>query len=172
MAIIVILCVLCLSAGMASWASYRNRHHAIAFKRIRDTVHDCLTARKDIAPCISFLSYDPKLDVDQKFLYLLEQIAHIFGVPSTKLRPSDLLGDFFYGTVKEGSVADVRYVEFFDELYEVSLPLWIKRSALRDVRSDVFFLTTGEDAVLDSLSKMTIAEFVKRIHGCCNLQKL
>jgi len=162
--IIFLFCVLCIVAGMTFWADYRNRPHFIALARIRKTVHDYLTAREDIDPCVSFLSYDSKLDVDQNFLWLLKQIARVFGVPSTKLRPSDLLGDLFYGTIKEGCVADVRYVAFFDDLYDEAAH-WVKPAALRDVRSGVFFLTTGEDAVLDSLSKMTIAELIKRIQS-------
>ena len=152
--------------GVVCLASYKNRPHTIAMERICNTVHDYLIARDDIDPCESFLSYDPKLDVNQDFLWLLEQVARVFGVPGTKLRPSDLLGDFFYGTVKEGFVADARYVEFFDDLY-YELERWVKRSALRDARSGVFFLTTEEDTVLDLLSKMTIAELIKRLQGNC-----
>ena len=152
--------------GVVCLASYRNRPLSIALERIRNTVHDYLTARDDIDPCESFRRYDPKLDVNQEFLWLLEQVARVFEVPSTKLRPSDLLGDLFYGTVKEGCVADARYVEFYDDLDWKVFRL-VKRSAWRDAHSSVFFLSTGEDAVLDLLSKMTIAELIKRLQGNC-----
>ena len=161
-----LLFALCTIVGMVYWADYRNRPVFATLERVRDTVHDCLIAREDIDPCVSFRSYDPKLDVDQRFLWLLKQTARVFDVPSTKLRPSDLLGDLFYGTIKEGFVADARYVAFFDDLY-YEVDRWVKRSAFRDARSGAFFLTAGEDVVLDSLSKMTVAEFIKRIQGDC-----
>ena len=159
--VFITLFVLFVSISMTTYAEYKNRPHALAMERIEKIVQECLSKRIAVEPSVTFFAYDPTISVTPNVQCFIEQIAHVFDVAPEMLRPSDILGDLFYGTIKEGWNADVRYVVFFDELYEVILS-WVNPFSARDSNSDISFLKTEDDALL-GLSKMTIADLVKLV---------
>lgn len=165
--ILFIVIVLVAGYGLTIFAEHRNRPHSEALKNIRDRVINYLSSREDCASFDGFMIDVPAGISTDELFDILTQIAEVFGVSANKFRPDDSLGDYFYGTLGEGDQLDERYVEFFDELYELCLKR-INKAVLSANNTSVSFLRNEDDALI-AMRAMTVKKLCQLVAAAQSL---